>query len=177
MCGAANISARWCGNRSSFKTTRRSCRTRVPVGFPAYRWSAHPYGRAFLRRTCAFWLVLGRRVGGNPLGAQNVDRRGRGDALRVRGHWPEHPDRGRGSSLSPTNSFSGTQRTLASRQTIGDRGLELSSLQKGPKIRRHIGPLGQRASALAGAGGTSATVHAFLWQVVRAPHHLYIEIA
>src|SRR6266852_997948 len=92
MCGAANISARWCGNRSSFKTTGRSRRTRVPVGFPAYGWSAHPYGRALLRRTCAFWLVLGRRLGESLGRAQKVDRRGRGDALRVRGHWPEYPD-------------------------------------------------------------------------------------
>src|SRR5216683_6196712 len=71
MCGEQCVAKRisppaGCGNRSSFKTTRRSRRTRVPVGFPAYRWSAHPYGRALLRRTCAFWLVLGRRVGEIP---------------------------------------------------------------------------------------------------------------
>src|SRR5712692_11970780 len=93
MCGEANISARWCGNRSSFKTTGRSRRTRVPVGFPAYGWSAHPYGRALLRRTCAFWLVLGRRPGGETPWEPRKSTVGAEETLsEFAGTWPEYPD-------------------------------------------------------------------------------------
>src|SRR5712692_5655210 len=92
MCGAANISARWCGNRSSFKTTGRSRRTRVPVGFPSYGWSAHPYrGPSYGARALSGWCSDAGR-GKSPWEPRTSTVGAEETLSEFAGTWPEYPD-------------------------------------------------------------------------------------